>query len=73
MSIRVEVNLATCQGYGNCVLVAPDVFDIGGDGRAFVKPEHVGDELLDDVRMAAYDCPTNSILFTEAADEAPIG
>ena len=73
MSIRVDINLATCQGYGNCVLVAEDLFDLDADGRAFVKPEHVAADRLDGVRKAAYDCPTDSITFVEGAGEASAG
>ncbi len=66
--IEIKLDRGSCQGYGNCVLVAPDLFDLDADGLAVVNHAFVGDELLEDVRKAAYDCPTDSIAFVEGAE-----
>lgn len=66
---RVELDRERCQGYGNCVLVAPDLFDIDDEGLAVVKATLVGESQLADVRRAAYDCPTDSIAFVELTDD----
>ena len=50
------------------MLVAPDLFDLDADGLAVVNNAFVGDGLLEDVRKAAYDCPTDSIAFVEGAE-----
>ena len=65
--IRIKVNRDTCLGYGNCVLVAEDLFALDDDGLVTVERELVGDEELEAVRRAVYDCPTNSISFDESA------
>lgn len=68
--IEVQVNRATCQGYGNCVLVAPELFDLDTEGLATLRVERVDEDALEDVRKAAYDCPTASISYVEEADAA---
>lgn len=68
--IEVQVNRDTCQGYGNCVLVAPELFDLDDEGLATLRVARVGVEAVEDVRKAAYDCPTASISYVEEADAA---
>jgi ferredoxin len=65
--IEIKLDRRTCQGYGNCVLVAPELFDLDDDGLAVVRQSHVEDDQLDAVQKAAYDCPTGSIAFAEGA------
>jgi ferredoxin len=63
--IRVEVNRETCNGYGNCVLAAATIFDLDDEGRVVLKQPMVGDDQIEAVRRAAYDCPTDSITYAE--------
>jgi ferredoxin len=67
--IRVVANQDTCEGFGVCVLAAEEVFDLDDGGTVVVKAELVDDALLEKVRRAAYDCPTDSISF-EAVESA---
>lgn len=61
------VDRETCRGYGNCALVAGDLFDVGEeDGLVVLKRESVDDAELGAVRRAVYDCPTDSISFEES-------
>lgn len=53
----VEVDQDTCIGCGSCVAVAPDIFEIGDDGKAHVKK----DETTDDAEEAADMCPVDAI------------
>lgn len=59
----IKVNRGTCQGYGNCVLALPSVFDLDEEGLVVLTQEHT--EELEGLRRAAYDCPTESIMFDE--------
>jgi ferredoxin len=70
--IRVRVNRETCEGYANCVRAAPDVFDLDDDDLVVLKQEEPPAEQLSRVRRATYDCPTESISFTDDG-EAPEG
>jgi len=57
--LRVEIDLTLCVGFGDCVDVAPDSFELDGEGvAAFVNPEE--DErarLLE----ACRSCPVDAI------------
>lgn len=66
--IKVEANRESCEGFGTCVLAAEDIFDLDDEGIVIVKQELVADDLLEQVRRAAYDCPTDSLSFIENAD-----
>jgi ferredoxin len=66
--IRISVNRATCLGYGNCELVAGDLFQVESDGIAVARSELVEAAERESVRAAAYDCPTGSISFDDVSD-----
>jgi ferredoxin len=61
----ISVNRTTCQGYGNCVLALPSVFDVDNDGLVVLAHEDVADADLAALHRAAYDCPTDSITIDE--------
>jgi ferredoxin len=67
--IRIEVNRETCSGFGSCVLVSDSLFDLDDEGLVVLKVATVPDEELDTVQRAVYDCPTDSISFTEGVDD----
>ena len=56
------LDLDTCQGYANCVMVAPEVFDIDEEsGQAILLQETPDDSQLDAVEEAVRQCPTEAI------------
>ena len=61
--ITVKVNRESCRGYGNCLLAAPEVFDLDDDGLVVLLQEQVGEDALGAVQRAIYDCPTDSIVI----------
>ena len=62
MSFRVVVDLDTCQGYANCVMIAPEVFDINEEtGVAALLQETPDDSQLAAVEEAVRQCPTEAI------------
>jgi ferredoxin len=70
MSIRVHVDAATCQAYGNCVLLAEDIFSVGDDSRAVVLQDVVEEDRLGAIQAAVYDCPTGAISFERLSGDA---
>ena len=66
---KVRVIKDACIGCGSCAAIAPDVFEIGDDGFAFVKPEvdfeNLKEELEKDVMDALDGCPTSAIELVE--------
>jgi ferredoxin len=62
LSFRVVLDLNTCQGYANCVMVAPEVFDINEEtGVAILLQETPDDSQLAAVEEAVRQCPTGAI------------
>ncbi|MGY4785939.1 ferredoxin [Rhodococcus opacus] len=59
--MRVRVNPERCHGHGVCCGNAPDIFDIGSDGQAFVVDERVPSGREEDARMGAQNCPEQAI------------
>lgn len=60
-TLRVDDEL--CLGYGNCVEIAPELFEIDQDGIAHVLNPHPPANLLDKARKAARDCPSRAIIL----------
>jgi ferredoxin len=62
MTTRVHIDAAACNGYGNCLVAAPDVFDLDPDTNiAFVQPGHPTAAEHDDLLEAEADCPVRAI------------
>ncbi|WP_214411940.1 ferredoxin [Sphaerisporangium fuscum] len=62
--MRIVVDLPRCQGYAQCVFLAPEVFELHGEETLLYDPA-VPDEQLDRVRQAAAACPVQAILVGE--------
>lgn len=66
MSLRATADLSRCQGYANCVIAAPDVFDLDDKtGLVVVLQENPPDDREAAVREAARSCPVQAITLTE--------
>lgn len=66
--MRVEVDPKVCEGNGQCYDVAEEVYDLDGDGYAFVRDsceDAVPVELHDAAREGAAACPVQAITVHE--------
>lgn len=64
--MRVVVDLNTCQGYANCVVEAPDLFDVDDDtGKAVVLVDTFAADLADDAQRAMDNCPVSAITIVD--------
>lgn len=61
MTTKIHIDRDTCDGYGNCVFVAPEIFDIDDHNRALLLVEDVTDENRDTVDLAVSECPMRAI------------
>lgn len=62
MTYRVTIDEATCNGYGNCVLAAPEVFDLDPvTNIAVVLEGHPVDDDAGALEEAEMDCPVRAI------------
>lgn len=61
-AVEVHVNYHWCEGHAQCVLVAPEVFDIQDDDEQVrVVDPKPGEELRARVELARSLCPTRAI------------
>lgn len=67
MNMKVEVDAPKCVAAGQCVLLAPEVFDQrDDDGVVILLDETPAPELHDNVREAALVCPAAAIRLVES-------
>lgn len=60
--MHVTVDTGICQAYGNCLLLAPDVFDLDDDsGVAIVLQARPPAELHEAVIDAVHGCPVHAL------------
>jgi ferredoxin len=63
--MKVHVDTDLCAGFGICVGICPEVFELHDDGYATVLLSEVPPELQDLVRGAACQCPAQAIFITD--------
>lgn len=63
--MKVKVNSEICAGFGICLGIAPDVFELHDDGYAVVLVSEVAPEDEDLMRRAASQCPAQAIFLSE--------
>ena len=58
--MRIDIDEDKCCGYGDCVLAAPEVFELGDDGLAYVIDGAQPTEA--EAREGAAACPVSAII-----------
>jgi ferredoxin len=59
--MKVHVNAQVCAGFGVCLGLCPEVFELHDDGYAIVRVSEVPPALEDAVRQAVNQCPASAI------------
>ncbi len=62
---RITADSAACQGYGNCITNASDVFDIDDDGVVVVLKNTVNEADRARVEEAARSCPVDALTVAD--------
>lgn len=65
MKVRVDSNV--CAGFGVCVGLSPEMFELHEDGYAVVLVSEVKPELEDVARQAVNQCPAQAISIVDDA------
>jgi ferredoxin len=63
--MKVHVNAQVCAGFGVCVGLCPEVFELHEHGYAIVRLSEVPPELQDTVRLAVSQCPASAISLSD--------
>ena len=66
---KAVVDLNRCQGYGQCVFLAPVVFELHGEEALMYDPGPDDEQLVPVVRAAAA-CPVQPIRFEGPGEQA---
>lgn len=60
--MRILVDRDRCEGHGQCVAAAPDVFDLDEDGIAVLRtPDALSADLAEAAAAAAEVCPVAAL------------
>lgn len=59
--VLISVDRHKCQGYANCVVASPDVFDLADDGKVALLRAQVGDDTRAEVEDAVRSCPAAAL------------
>ena len=62
--MRVELDTERCQGHGQCVMAAPELFHFDDQGFAVLASNDVSAELEGAVLNAVVRCPERAITCT---------
>lgn len=66
--MKIEIDRETCNGYGNCVIAAPDVLDLEPDTNiAFVLDGHPVESDRAAILDAVADCPVQALRLVDDA------
>jgi ferredoxin len=63
--VKVTVDPGKCCAFGECVAVAPDLFQIGDDNRSLLRAGELSERDTARVREASFSCPVEAIEVTE--------
>lgn len=63
--MKVRVDRDICAGFGVCLGLAPEVFELHDDGYAIVLVDEVPAEFEEAVRKAVIQCPSNAISLSD--------
>ncbi|WIX82757.1 ferredoxin [Amycolatopsis carbonis] len=58
---KLTADTDLCQGYGNCLTTAADVYDIDDDGKVVLLIETIPDADRARVEAAARSCPVKAL------------
>ncbi|WP_026197832.1 ferredoxin [Sciscionella marina] len=62
---KLRVDRELCEGYGNCVFQAPDIFDLGDDNVVSLLKEDIAESDRVRVEEAVQSCPVAALLLEE--------
>jgi ferredoxin len=59
--MHIQIETSVCQGHGQCVHLAPDVFRMGADGVSEVITQNVEESLRARIDEVVRSCPVEAI------------
>jgi ferredoxin len=65
--MKIIIDRDLCQGIGNCVAIAPGVFQLDKENKAIAT--HIEDISQEKIREAAESCPLDAIILEDGQGE----
>lgn len=62
--MRVQANLGRCEGYANCIVAAPDVFELDDEFIVRVIDDDPDEACRAEVEEAVRNCPVGALTVT---------
>ncbi len=69
--MKVHINPDICAGFGICLGITPDVFELHDDGYAILAVSDIKPEDEDLMRQAASQCPSQAISISDNSSDHP--
>jgi ferredoxin len=63
--MQIFIHPAVCDGAGVCNRLAPEYFQLGTDGKSFVRTQEIADEDIARLRDAEAACPYGAIVLLD--------
>ena len=64
--MQVRANLKICEGFANCVVAAPDLFDLDDEDKVIVLQADLDDAERSRVDEAIRSCPVAALTIADA-------
>jgi ferredoxin len=64
--IQVQANLRICEGFANCLVAAPDLFDLDDDDKVVILETSMDDSERARVEEAIRSCPVAALSIADA-------
>jgi len=62
----LKADFEICQGYANCVIAAPQIYDIDDDGTVVLLKSEISDAERAAVDEAVQGCPVSALSVEDA-------
>lgn len=66
---KVKVIRSLCIGAATCVAISPNIFKLDGENKAVILD---GQDVPENIMMAAQSCPTKAIVITDTETNAQV-
>lgn len=63
--MKVIANRSLCDGNGNCVQEAPEIFSLDEEDKVVLLQEHIGEDLRAKAEAAVRACPKSALKLAE--------
>lgn len=62
----LKADFEACQGYGNCIIAAPDAYDLDDDGVVVLLRSEIPEEDRPRIEEAARSCPVSALTVADS-------